>query len=83
MADCWTLRRFLDVFLRLAPAVRKVWGNFSGPASSARFGAVLEPHTCGVKRENGGPNRPHDAQDAVIIILIIIPLISSPIIPKP
>ena len=27
-------------------------------------GGVLKPHMCGVKREIGGPNRPHDAHDA-------------------
>ena len=25
---------------------------------------VLKPHICGVKKEIGGPNRPHDAPDA-------------------
>ena len=25
---------------------------------------VLKPHICGVKKEIGGPNRPHDAHDA-------------------
>ena len=24
----------------------------------------MKPHMCGVKRETGGPNRPHDAHDA-------------------
>ena len=24
----------------------------------------MKPHMCGVKREIGGPNRPHDAHDA-------------------
>ena len=27
-------------------------------------GRVLKPHMCGVKKEIGGPNRPHDAHDA-------------------
>ena len=25
---------------------------------------VLKPHICGVKKEIGGPDRPHDAHDA-------------------
>ena len=25
---------------------------------------VLKPHMCGVKKEIGGPNKPHDAHDA-------------------
>ena len=25
------------------------------------FGGVLGPHMCGVKKEIGGPNKPHDA----------------------
>ena len=28
------------------------------------FGGVLKLHMCDVKREIGGPNRPHDAHDA-------------------
>ena len=28
------------------------------------FGGVLKPHMCRVKREIGGPNRPHNAHDA-------------------
>ena len=44
--------------------VSHVWPIFGPPQHISGFGGVLKPHMCGVKREIGGPNRPHDAHDA-------------------
>ena len=38
--------------------------QFWTPQHNSGFGAVLEPHLCGVKKEVGGAKRPHDAHDA-------------------
>ena len=35
--------------------------HFWPPQHIWGFGGVLKPHMCGVKREFGDPNRPHDA----------------------
>ena len=35
-----------------------------GHLNISRVLGVLKPHTCGVKKEIEGPNRPHDAHDA-------------------
>ena len=55
---------FLCAFLRLFPALRRVWGSFFfssahlglrfslwTPQHTEGFGGVLEPHMCGVKQE--------------------------------
>ena len=38
--------------------------HFWPPRHTYSFGGVLKPHMCGVTKEIGGPNRPHDAHDA-------------------
>ena len=62
------IKTLLDAFLSLSPKQRKVLGQFFRPASSTHFGLrfsllVLEPNMCGVKKETGSPNRPHDGHD--------------------
>ena len=41
-----------------------IFGPFLATSTYLGFGGVLKAHMCGVKREIGGPNRPHDAHDA-------------------
>ena len=41
-----------------------IFGPFLATSTYLGFWRGLEPHMCGVKREIGGPNSPHDAHDA-------------------
>ena len=46
------------------PASSAQLGLCFSPLATSTYLAVLKPHMCGVKKEIGGPNRPHYAHDA-------------------